>query len=204
MNDLDELTKALQQLVGNVAPAQRRTMARKVAQELRRTQQARIRRQQNADGTPYPARSPKTKTTQQRLRFIYFGEVRDLKNWAQEHDRVTGWDNKRGAIRTFLRDRIERYLAVDTASTTRKKPRAQPMFRRLRTASFLRATGTADAATVGYDGVAALIARVHQYGLQDQVAPNVTVRYPLRELLGVTPADRETVMDIIFDIIAEQ
>ena len=43
--------------------------------------------------------------------------------------------------------------------------------------------------TVGFDGIAARIARIHQYGLQDEVGPGAYAQYPARELLGMTPAD---------------
>ncbi|MCP6536356.1 phage virion morphogenesis protein, partial [Klebsiella pneumoniae] len=33
------------------------------------------------------------------------------------------------------------------------------------------------------------IARIHQYGLQDEVGPGAYAQYPARELLGMTPAD---------------
>ncbi|MNJ76186.1 Phage virion morphogenesis family protein [compost metagenome] len=78
------------------------------------------------------------------------------------------------------------------------------MFRRLRTASFLRARVSGDSAVVGFDGVAAQIANVHQLGLEDQVNPSVRMRYPLRELLGVTPQDRELMLDAVFDFIVDK
>ncbi|AHG18470.1 hypothetical protein Z042_01570 [Chania multitudinisentens RB-25] len=200
-NELAQLEKELQDMLRNVEPARRRMMVKKLAQVLRKGQQQRIAKQQNADGTTYQARSPRTEVTQQRLRFIYFGELRDLKNWKREHKRITGWDNKRSAIRTFLYDRIERYISVETATTTRRVKKPQPMFRRLRTASFLRANAAGDSAAVGFDGVAARIATVHQYGLEDQVNPSVRTRYPLRELLGVTNEDRDLMFDAVLDFI---
>lgn len=203
-NDLAQLEKELQDMLRNVEPARRRLMVKKLAQTLRKGQQKRIAQQQNTDGTKYQARSPRTEVTQQRLRFIYFGELRDLKNWKRGHDRITGWDNKRGAIRTFLRNRIERYISVETAATTKRVRKPQPMFRRLRTASFLRARASGDSAVVGFDGVAAQIANVHQLGLEDQVNPSVRMRYPLRELLGVTPQDRELMLDAVFDFIVDK
>ncbi|WP_337263328.1 MULTISPECIES: phage virion morphogenesis protein [unclassified Serratia (in: enterobacteria)] len=201
-SDLTQLEKELQDMLRNVEPARRRMLVKKLAQVLRKGQQQRITRQQNADGTQYQARSPRTEVTQQRLRFIYFGELRDLKNWKRGHNRITGWDNQRGAVRTFLRNRIERYISVETATTTKRVRKPQPMFRRLRTAAFLRAQAVGDTATVGFDGLAARIANVHQYGLEDQVNPSVRMRYPLRELLGVTPQDRELMLDAALDFIA--
>ncbi len=44
------------------------------------------------------------------------------------------------------------------------------MFVKLRTARYLKARADASGVTVGYSGVAARIARVHQFGERDQVA----------------------------------
>ncbi|MNW21809.1 Phage virion morphogenesis family protein [compost metagenome] len=52
--------------------------------------------------------------------------------------------------------------------------------------------------------MAAQIANVHQLGLEDQVNPSVRMRYPLRELLGVTPQDRELMLDAVFDFIVDK
>ncbi|EKG9041400.1 phage virion morphogenesis protein, partial [Escherichia coli] len=43
------------------------------------------------------------------------------------------------------------------------------MFVKLRTARYLKARADASGVTVGYSGVAARIARVHQFGERDQV-----------------------------------
>lgn len=76
--------------------------------------------------------------------------------------------------------------------------RRRAMFSKLRTARWLRASGTADAAEVGFAGRVARIARVHQEGLRDRAtleAPEV--RYPRRAILGLVSADRETVRDLL-------
>jgi len=72
------------------------------------------------------------------------------------------------------------------------------MFTKLRTARWLRISGTADAAEVGFAGRVASIARVHQDGLRDRAAPDAPeVRYPKRPLLGFTGADREHIRDLL-------
>lgn len=68
------------------------------------------------------------------------------------------------------------------------------MFKKLRTASYLKARGDSDTATVGFTGRIARIARVHQYGLKDRAergAPDV--RYEQREVLGFTEADLDLI-----------
>jgi phage virion morphogenesis protein len=70
------------------------------------------------------------------------------------------------------------------------------MFKKLRTASFLKVQGDGNAISVGFTGRIARIARVHQYGLKDRAergAPDV--KYEQREVLGLTDADLEIIRD---------
>lgn len=70
------------------------------------------------------------------------------------------------------------------------------MFKKLRTASYLRVRGDSSAVTVGFTGRIARIARVHQYGLKDRAergAPET--RYEQREVLGFTDADLDLIRD---------
>lgn len=201
-NEFEQLDRVLSQLISRSQPAQRRKLGREIARDLRQGQQQRIHRQVNSNGSAYTARRPRVRTVQKRLRFIYQGKVRDLKNWSGNKRQITGWDNERNAVRTFNRAGIERFIAVETAPATKRTSKKSPMFRRLRTARFLRTTSTADSASVGFSGVAASIAKIHQYGLRDKVNPHITVDYPARELLGITRQDSEKVRDQVFDFIA--
>lgn len=70
------------------------------------------------------------------------------------------------------------------------------MFKKLRTASYLKVRGDSNAVTVGFTGRIARIARVHQYGLKDRAdrgAPDV--QYAKREVLGFTDADLDLIRD---------
>lgn len=147
MNDaLNHLDTWAGALLAKLAPPARRTLARTIATELRRSQQQRIAAQLNPDGTAYAPRKP-------RLR------------------------DKRGAIR-----------------------RRATMFAKLRTARWLKATSTADAAEVGFIGRVARLARVHQEGLRDRVSPGgKQIRYPTRALLGFTEAERESIRTRLLD-----
>ena len=76
------------------------------------------------------------------------------------------------------------------------------MFKKLRTASYLKVRGDSNAVTVGFTGRIARIARIHQYGLKDraeQGAPEV--RYEQREILGFTEADLSLIRDALIDHI---
>lgn len=70
------------------------------------------------------------------------------------------------------------------------------MFKKLRTASYLKVRGDSNAVTVGFTGRIARIARVHQYGMKDRAEPGAPdVRYEQREVLGFTVADLDLIRD---------
>lgn len=72
------------------------------------------------------------------------------------------------------------------------------MFKKLRTARYLKARGTSNAVTVGFAGRVARIARVHQYGLKDRAERNAPdVQYDQRQLLGFAEDDLELIRDAL-------
>ncbi|MFJ7315609.1 phage virion morphogenesis protein [Pseudomonas sp. NPDC098747] len=76
--------------------------------------------------------------------------------------------------------------------------RKAQMFKKLRTARYLKARGDANAMTVGFAGRVARIARVHQYGLKDRAERNAPeVQYEQRQLLGFSDADRDMIRDAL-------
>ena len=188
-----ELDQVFQDILDGVSPAGRTRTARKIGLALRRSQQRRIASQKNPDGSGYAVRRRKVYRTQQGIKFFWNNEVRALKNWRGGRGKygrtITGFDEKRRDIRTFYRADIERYLEIKTQSATQTETKKAPMFTRLRTLRFMKVRPDAGGVTVGFDGIAARIARIHQYGLQDEVGPGAYAQYPARELLGMTPAD---------------
>ncbi|HIH9249208.1 TPA: phage virion morphogenesis protein [Enterobacter ludwigii] len=72
-----------------------------------------------------------------------------------------------------------------TARTKKGRIKRQ-MFSKLRTAKYLKTTASADSASVQFAGKVQSIARVHHYGLRDQISSKgPTIRYSRRLLLGV-------------------
>ncbi|WP_443693649.1 phage virion morphogenesis protein [Pseudomonas sp.] len=70
------------------------------------------------------------------------------------------------------------------------------MFKKLRTASYMKVRGDSNAVTVGFTGRIARIARVHQYGLKDRAERGATeVRYEQRETLGLSESDLNLIRD---------
>ena len=145
MNDLQALEDWAGLLLNRIEPAARTSLARTIAQQLRRSQQQRVTAQRNSDGSQYAPR-----------------KQRDLRG-------------KQGRIQRKLK-----------------------MFRKLRTASYLKARGDSNLVSVGFTGRIARIARVHQYGLKDRAERGAKdVRYDQREVLGFTDADLELIRDTL-------
>ncbi|HDS5478766.1 TPA: phage virion morphogenesis protein [Serratia liquefaciens] len=199
-----QLDQVFADILGGMSPAGRLRTAREVGRMLRQSQSRRIARQENPDGSKFEKRRRKVLHSQAGIGFIWNGETRRLRNWrATKGSRgrmLTGFDEGRGAIRSFYREDIERYLDINFTQTRKDTTKADPMFRRLRTARFLKARADASGATVGYTGVAARIARTHQYGLRDRVNKSGAVAtYPRRELLGLTKVDRMAIARSVID-----
>lgn len=124
---------------------------------------------------------------------------------------MTGFDIEAGAIRSFERDKIVKWLPVPEeqrgSSGARKRTsriRRRAMFRRLSTARFLRSGVDDEGLWVGFSGKVSRIASVHQYGLWDQPALRAkAVPYPKRELLDVSAVDRESLLDLLAKHIAD-
>ena len=115
-------------------------------------------------------------------------------------------------IAADMRQRQQRRIAAqlnpDGTPYAPRKPRLRAkagrirraMFARLRTTRYLKIEGRADAAVIAIAGRAARIARVHQYGLQDRVnRRGLTIRYPVRELLGLTDDDKRDTLQALLE-----
>lgn len=146
-DDLTALEDWVTPLLAKLTTAERRNLSRKVARDLRRSQQQRIRRQINPDGTRWEPRKPSLR-------------------------------NQKGSVRR------------------------QAMFRRLRTARFMRMETRPDGLALAFMGRVGRIARVHHHGLRDRVSPDGPIyQYPERNLLGISASDRAQIQDSIIDHI---
>lgn len=216
-DDLAEIEQLAGDLLRKASPGERRKLLRTIARDIQGRQRDRIRRQQNPDGSPFAPRKKKSggKEGQHPLYFLYpKGEEKPklviLGSWTRHGPDITGFDTVSRATKTYVWDRIARFLPPDP-----KRPpgggrlrragaiRRKAMFRKLRQGRYLQAGSTPDEAWVGFSGHAAEIARVHQEGLKD--APHKggrKARYPRRELLGLTEADRTNMLDSLFQYLA--
>jgi len=82
-----------------------------------------------------------------------------------------------------------------------RKKRGQ-MFKTLRTTKYLKTEASPNVATITFKGPVQAMARVHQFGLKDKVSRilgAMTVKYPARQLLGITRLDRTMVKTIVVE-----
>jgi len=113
------------------------------------------------------------------------------------------------AVRRDQQKRIAAQQNPDGSAYAPRKPRAvarsgrirrKTLFGKLRRAKHLRIRATANGADIGFTGRTARIARVHQYGQRDHVAPRgPKVRYPRRELLGFTPELQARIRNLLIE-----
>ncbi|WP_323073471.1 phage virion morphogenesis protein [Mycetohabitans endofungorum] len=78
------------------------------------------------------------------------------------------------------------------------------MFAKLRTARLMRTEVNEHELAVGFVGRASRIARVHQFGEREQVAPRGPYHhYPARRLLGLTNADQRLIRERLLAYVCE-
>lgn len=89
-----------------------------------------------------------------------------------------------------------------TARTKQGRIKRQ-MFTKLRTAKYLKATASADSASVQFEGRVQRIARVHHYGLRDRVSrKGPYINYAERQLLGMNDNHRNMINDFFISWLA--
>ncbi|HDG1685931.1 TPA: phage virion morphogenesis protein [Kluyvera cryocrescens] len=201
--DVHALDRYFADILAGASSSGRARTARTVGKVLRISQQQRIRAQRNPDGSQYPARRRKTLRTQQGIAFVWEGQLRRLKNWHSGRGKygrtITGFDEDRNEIRMFYRADIERFTEINTRAGQRPKMVKAPMFVKLRTARFMKVKASSEGAEVGYSGMAARIARIHQYGLREQVGPGAFAKYAPRVLLGISKADEALIRSAVIN-----
>lgn len=121
-------------------------------------------------------------------------------------------------LRRSHQTRIASQKNPDGTAYDARKPRRQPdgrlrdkrgrikrvaMFAKLRTARYLKTEADSNGLALGFAGRVSRVARVHQFGESDRVAPQgVEYKYPARVLLGFTHDERELIRDMLLKHIA--
>ena len=214
--DLAELEEFVGGMLKSLGPRERRRLFRKVATQMRRSNQKRIAAQRNPDGSAFEKRKPpvEPKPGNYAVKFLYpsggSGSPRlvYMKSWEKQGPVFTGFDREAGGIRTFEFAKVIKWLRVDPdeqnagGGKIRKRStiRQRKMFRKIRGARTLHVGQNDREAWIGFAGRVADVARVHQFGLRDRPARHAReVRYARRELLGMTAQDREELLDAVVE-----
>ncbi|MGF6244158.1 phage virion morphogenesis protein [Paraburkholderia sp. GAS38] len=108
------------------------------------------------------------------------------------------------------RTRIAQQRNPDGSAYERRKPRPKhlrdkagrvkrdSMFAKLRQTRYMRAETDGLGLAIGFAGRIARVARIHQFGESDRVAPHgPEYKYPARVLLGFSDVDREMIRDLL-------
>ncbi|HAU4886198.1 TPA: phage virion morphogenesis protein [Aeromonas hydrophila] len=169
----------------------------------------RIRANIQPDGTKMRRRKDPQKGNAH-IAFIYKNPVtgmclvRNLKNWRDNGDYIKGFDRMRGAMRSFRRSRIVKYISIDKSKVVvRNAP--QKMFKNIIKAKWFKLKAKERSATIEFAGVAGTVAAIHHYGEKDRPNPKAKeIRYPERQLLGVTNADTKEIWDFFIDRITKE
>lgn len=100
------------------------------------------------------------------------------------------------------RKKNQRRRTRDRVTRLKRRVKAKKMFLRAGGAGYLRKQATASEARVGYVGAMARIMGVHQEGQVDRVSrkPGAPlVKYPRRQVLGISTDDRVKVLELIVE-----
>jgi hypothetical protein len=217
-DDFAPIERLAGDLLLQLAPAEKRSLLRKMARAIRDRQSQRIARQQNPDGSAFAKRREKRdqKPGAFAVRFLYPKGVAEprvvfMKSWIHQGPLMTGFDVEAGAIRSFFYDKVAQWLPVEAAEQNagagklrrRGGLRRQAMFRKLRGGRFLRGDASATEAWIGFTGRAGELARIHQEGRLDAVVKGGRqIRYAARGLLGLTEGERGLAIDMLLEYVA--
>lgn len=213
--DLAELEGFMGAVLKSLSPPERRSLLRKAARSIRTSQQQRIARQENPDGSRFaPRRKPRDPVPGgYAVKFLYpehgGGKPRVvlMSSWAKQGPLMTGFDVHAGGMRSFEYAKVIRWLPVEPEERNKgagklRRPtiRERAMFRRIRRSGMMTADASDQEAWVGFAGRVAAVARIHQFGLLDRPShQGPAVRYAARQLLGLTAKDRADLLDAVLE-----
>lgn len=218
-DDLADIERIAGSLLRQLTSGQRRSLMRRMANTLAQSQRKRIAAQRQPDGSAFAARAERRPPTAGKfaVSFLYpsggSGAPRKvmMRSYDMQNGMMTGFDIEAGEIRSFVFDKVIKWLPVPPGQQNaggsklrrRGSLRRKAMFRKLASARFLRSQVDDLGFWVGFSGRAADVAQVHQHGLRDRPSLKArTITYPKRELLGATEADREAMLDALYEHMA--
>lgn len=117
-------------------------------------------------------------------------------------------------LRTRNQKRIAAQVNPDGTAFEPRKPQLRhkkgaikrQMFSRLRLAKYMKASGTPNEAIVSFSETVARIAKVHHFGLRDNVnrKTGLETDYPARQLVGIPPDDEALIAELCAAHLADR
>ena len=166
-HDLGELERFAGAILASLKPSERRSLLRKMARSLRRSQQQRITAQKNPDGSRFePRKRPKEPVPGgYAVKFLYpaggSGAPRlvTMHSWTRQGPLMTGYDVEAGGLRSFEWRKVIRWLPVEPGEQNKgagqlRRPsvRQRAMFRKIRRSGAMSANATDQEAFVAFAG----------------------------------------------------
>ena len=181
-------------------------IARKLAQDLRRAQQARIRSQKAPDGTAWTPR--RRRVTGYRSAFALSGitEARTLKNWHHDTGKygrtITGWDEDKTISARFTGMTSTVFWKYAPGASTGQH-KARPHVRKTAHRPLPESLCRCFRCDGGLQRRGRTYCTRSSVRWRDQVAPGIFTDYPVRELLGISQADERLIYNTVLGRIAE-
>lgn len=209
MEDLERLEDWLAPLTRQLSTQARAQLAKSISIELRKDNIRNIKRQMGPDGDRWEKRKKERPATKS-IRYYYRardGHEREIEmsSYRNDGDRIIGYDKEAKAIRTMLKQGMLRSLSPKfSSSVSTQKRRAQYMLTGFARSQFMRTRATASEASVFFGGRAERLARIHHFGLKDQVVRGgAEYEYPERKLLGIGTSMQERISEMIINHLAD-
>ncbi|MCT8866923.1 phage virion morphogenesis protein [Shewanella xiamenensis] len=116
-------------------------------------------------------------------------------------------------LRATQAQRIKQNTAPDGSAFEARKPqpawakrigaiKRKLMFQKIIRQKYLKPEYSSQAASVGFTGFISRIATEHQYGLRGRINERISIRYPQRELLGVTQNEMNMIEAVVIRHLA--
>lgn len=216
--DLQQLHSIASSMLDLFEPGQKRRFLRQMATRIRTANQQRMARQVGPDGSRWEARkrADRVKPANRAVKFLYpaggIGEPRlvEMRSWIGRGDIIIGFDRQADGMRSFLKDKVIRWITPEGAADpaglppeairARGRSRARALFRGLRSSRWLKAGVDQDTAWIEFTERASRLALIHHYGGRDRVAPGgPEIDYPKRELIGFSGGDEAMILNAFID-----
>lgn len=205
-SNIGELQPWVNAYLQRLSPASRKKLLRKIGTDLAKENRKRMTAQQSPDGTAWKKRKSgnlREQVGESRIRFRYKHDAITrnvaMKSFREESNHYIGYDLFAGGIRRFKKDRIVGKVKENSKSTALSRKDAK-MFVKIKQGKHLRTQVMENSISVGFSGRVGRIARIHHYGLTEQLTTR-SIKHPERQLIGITDNDKSRITQSIIEHI---